>query len=64
MNFHFVREKVATRALDVRFISSNYQLADGLTKLVTRNLLDLMKYNLNLVPVKIERECKQKGHLR
>ena len=59
VDFHFVREKVARGALDVRFISSNDQIADGFTKPVTRAKLEQMKYNLNLVPVKIEGECKQ-----
>ncbi|KAI3509338.1 hypothetical protein L1887_24546 [Cichorium endivia] len=59
VDFHFVREKVAMGALDVRFISSNDQVADGLTKPTTRNMLDRLKYNLNLVTVKIEGECKQ-----
>ncbi|CAH1429337.1 unnamed protein product [Lactuca virosa] len=56
--FHFVREKVAGGALDVRFISSNDQIVDGFTKSVTHAMLEKMKYNLNLVPVKIEGECK------
>lgn len=61
VDFHFVREKVAGGALDVRFISSNDQIADGFTKPVTRATLEQMKHNLNLVPVKIEGECKQNG---
>jgi hypothetical protein len=34
VDYHFVREKVARRLLDIRFISSNDQLADDLTKVV------------------------------
>ena len=60
VDFHFVREKVAISALDVRFISSNDQVADGFTKPATRYMLDRLKHNLNLVTVKIEGECKQK----
>lgn len=60
VDFHFVREKVAMGALDVRFISSNDQVADGFTKPVTLNMLEHLRYNLNLVPVKIEGECKEK----
>jgi histone deacetylase 1/2 len=35
VDFHFVREKVALGALDVRFIASGDQLADVFTKPVT-----------------------------
>lgn len=58
MDFHFVREKVALGALDVRFVSSNDQVADGFTKPATRYILDRLRHNLNLVTVKIEGECK------
>ena len=59
VDFHFVREKVALGALDVRFITSNDQVADGFTKPATRNMLDRLRYNINLVTVKIAGECKQ-----
>ena len=59
VDFHFLREKVAMGALDVCFISSNDQIADGFTKPTTRNMLDRLRHNLNLVMVKIEGECKQ-----
>lgn len=32
VNFHFVRERVAHKALDIKFVSSQDQLVDGLTK--------------------------------
>ena len=49
IDFHFAREHVASRALEVRFISSNDQLADVFTKLATRQMLDRFSINLNLV---------------
>jgi histone deacetylase 1/2 len=49
IDFHFVRERVAAGELDVRFISSNDQLADVFTKQATRQMLDRFKTNLNLV---------------
>lgn len=61
MNFHFVREKVTLGALDVRIISTNDQVADGFTKPITHHILECLKYNLNLQPVKIEEECEQKS---
>lgn len=36
MNFHFVREKVAAKTLEVRHIRSEDQLADLLTKALPR----------------------------
>ena len=32
IDFYFVRERVASKQLDVRFISSKDQIADGFTK--------------------------------
>jgi hypothetical protein len=49
IDFHFVRERVADGALEVRFISSNDQLADVFTKPATRQMLDRFRTNLNLV---------------
>ena len=49
VDFHFVREKVALGALDVRFIASTDQLADVFTKPVTHQLLTRFRSNLNLV---------------
>jgi hypothetical protein len=48
VDFHFVREKVALGTLDVRFISSRDQVADGFTKPVTRHMLERLSHNLNL----------------
>ncbi|CAM8884320.1 unnamed protein product [Rhodiola kirilowii] len=49
IDFHFVREMVARGALDVRFISTDDQLADIFTKPATRQTLDRFRNNLNLV---------------
>jgi hypothetical protein len=35
VDFHFVRERVANKLLDVRLISKHDQIANGFTKLVT-----------------------------
>jgi histone deacetylase 1/2 len=48
IDFHFVRERVANKMLDVRFISSKDQLADGFTKALPIKLLDAFRTNLNL----------------
>jgi histone deacetylase 1/2 len=49
IDFHFVRERVAQRLLDIRFISTGDQLADGFTKPITGAKLRQFRINLNLV---------------
>jgi hypothetical protein len=49
IDFHFVRERVAEKLLDVRFISTNDQLADGFTKPLSAAKLKAFRSNLNLV---------------
>jgi histone deacetylase 1/2 len=49
IDFHFMRERVAAKELDVKFISSSDQLADVFTIPATRQMLDRFKINLNLV---------------
>jgi hypothetical protein len=39
LDYHFVRDRVTKKLLDVRFISSNDQVADGFTKALTRGRL-------------------------
>jgi hypothetical protein len=48
VDFHFVRERVAQGLLQIKFISTKYQVADGFTKAVpVRQLVDFRR-NLNL----------------
>jgi histone deacetylase 1/2 len=56
VDFHFVREKVAAGALKVRFISTQDQLADIFTKALGRDSFDRLKYGLNLVSTRLDRE--------
>jgi hypothetical protein len=48
VDFHFVRERVASKQLDVRFISSANQAADGFTKSLLTSKLEVFHLNLNL----------------
>jgi histone deacetylase 1/2 len=48
IHFHFVREQVARRALQVRFISSKEQIADIFTKPLSKSPFSLICSNLNL----------------
>jgi hypothetical protein len=49
VDFHFVRERVARRLLDIRPISSKDQLADGLTKPLGKGLFMQFGNNLNVL---------------
>jgi hypothetical protein len=48
VDYHFVRERVAQKLLDIRFIPTGDQLADGFTKALSTSRLEAFKCNLNL----------------
>jgi len=48
IDYHFVRERVAQRLLDVRIISTGDQVADGFTKGLTLRKMEEFRRNLNL----------------
>jgi hypothetical protein len=48
IDFHFVRERVAQKLLEVRFISTHDQLADGFTKPIPASQIKSFRSNLNL----------------
>jgi len=54
VQYHFVRERVSQKLLEIYFVSSGDQVADGFTKPLSVRLLENFKYNLNLVVVMIE----------
>jgi hypothetical protein len=53
IDFHFVRERVAQKLLEIRFISKD-QLADIFTKPLPLSLFPSCRRNLNLSEVEIE----------
>jgi hypothetical protein len=48
IDYHFVRERVASKQLIIRFISTGDQIADGFTKAISAQKLKKLQYNLNL----------------
>jgi hypothetical protein len=48
VDYHFVHERVASKFLEVRFISTRDQVADGFTKPLLLRKLQQFRYNLNL----------------
>jgi hypothetical protein len=60
IDFHFVRERVVQKLLDVRFISTEDQVADGFSKPVSAAKLKEFRYNLKfsiLLVTEIARGC-------
>jgi hypothetical protein len=57
IDFHFVRERVANKQLEIRFISTRDQVADGFTKALPTRQFEEFKHNLNLKKVVIEEGC-------
>jgi hypothetical protein len=49
IDYHFVRDQVSKKLLDVRFISTSDQVADGFTKPLPQERLLEFQYNLNLI---------------
>jgi histone deacetylase 1/2 len=49
VDYHFVRERVARKALDVHFVSTHDQLADVLTKPLVVQSFVKFRNNLNMV---------------
>ena len=48
IDFHFVRERVADKKLEIRFIPSKDQVADGFTKALPTMSFEEFKRNLNI----------------
>jgi hypothetical protein len=48
VDYHFVREQVMRSLLQIDFVPTGDQVADGFTKPVTVRQLENFKYNLNI----------------
>uniref|UniRef100_A0A2N9ESZ2 Reverse transcriptase Ty1/copia-type domain-containing protein n=1 Tax=Fagus sylvatica TaxID=28930 RepID=A0A2N9ESZ2_FAGSY len=51
IDFHFVRDMVANKSLNVRFVSSHDQLADLLTKPISSSRFALLRTKLNVLSI-------------
>jgi hypothetical protein len=49
VDYHFVRDRVQKELLEVRFISTDDQVADGFTKALSQGRLLEFQRNLNLI---------------
>jgi histone deacetylase 1/2 len=48
VDYHFFRERVAKKLLDIEYVSTKDQVADGFTKPLPVRQLEMFKHNLNL----------------
>jgi hypothetical protein len=48
VDYHFVRERVTNKFLEIRFMSTKDQITDGFTKPLMVRKLQQFRYNLNL----------------
>ena len=48
IDYHFVRERVANKLLNIRFVPTGDQVADGFTKSLSVRQLEAFRRNLNL----------------
>lgn len=48
VDYYFVRERVAHKLLEVEYISTNDQVADGFTNTLTVRQMEMFSHNLNL----------------
>jgi hypothetical protein len=48
VDYHFVRDRVSRKLLEIDFVSSKDQVFDGFTKALPTRQLEVFKYNLNL----------------
>ena len=58
IDFHFVRERVARKLLEVRFIPTGDQVADGFTKPLQVRQLQAFKNNLNLDTFRLREDVR------
>ena len=58
IDFHFVRERVARKLLEIRFIPTGDQVADGFTKPLQARQLQAFKNNLNLHTLRSREDVK------
>ena len=58
IDFHFVRERVARKELDIRFVHSEDQVADGFTKALPTRTFEEFKRNFNFVKFSLQEGVK------
>jgi hypothetical protein len=60
VDYHFVREQVTQKQLNIRFISTKDQLADGFTKAMSAQQLLHFQHNINLCRLRLTEDVRNK----
>jgi hypothetical protein len=55
VDYHFIRERVSRKLLEIDFVPSRDQVADGFTKALPTRQLETFKYNLNVARLWLRR---------
>ena len=58
VDYHFVRERVSRRLLDIDFVPSGDQIADGFMKPLPARQLENFKHNLNLARLRLREDVR------
>jgi hypothetical protein len=58
VDYHFVHERIAQKLLDIRFILSGDQVADGFTKSLAKRQLEVFHHNFNLDKLRLRGNVK------
>ena len=58
IDYHFVRERVAQKLLEIQFIPTGDQVADGFTKPLQVRQFQAFKNNLNLDELRLREDVK------
>jgi hypothetical protein len=61
VDYHFVRERVARKQFNIRFISTYDQIADGFTKPLSTKKLSMFRNNLNLRRLRLRENIREKN---
>jgi alpha-D-ribose 1-methylphosphonate 5-triphosphate synthase subunit PhnI len=62
MDYHFVRERVARKQLEIRFISTNDQVANGFIKALSLQKFTSFQHNLNLRRLRLRENVRDTTH--
>jgi hypothetical protein len=60
VDYHFVREHVARKQLEIHFISTNDQVTDGFTKALFLQKFTSFQHNLNLGRLRLTGDVRDK----
>jgi hypothetical protein len=61
VDYHFVRERVARKQFNIRFISTQDRIADGFTKTMSQQKFLDFQHNLNLGRLRLREDVRDRS---